>query len=325
MSTNVSRTGSGPATSDDARQNEYRRAEVALWSHYGLEPREHFVTTGSPSARLRVVEVGSGDPVLFVPGTAGTGPYLGALIRELGEFRCLVMDRPGWGLSSPVDYSQHDFGMLTAGLLKDVLDGLGIERAHVVGASIGGVWALRLAQRFPSRVGAVALLGGGPLVREKAVPKFIKLLRSPIGRVIVTLPEKPGRLRSIMRSMGQGRSLDEGRIPDVYVDWHVALSNRTASMRHEREMVRAIVRRRGFDPALTLDEADLASIPHRTCMVFGTRDPNGPVELWERLRAAMPHAELHVMDGGHLPWLDDPVQVATVLARLFQRGAHSAS
>lgn len=324
MSTNVRRTRPGTATSDDPRQAEYRRAEAELWSHYGLEPREHFVTTESPSARLRVLEVGSGDPVLFVHGTGGIGPYWGALLRELTDFRCLVLDRPGWGLSSAVDYSRHDYGTVTAGLLKDVLDGLGIERAHVVGASIGDVWALRLAQRFPSRAGAVALLGGGPLLQDVAVPRIIRLIRSPIGRVMVRLPDKAGRVRSIMRTTGHGPSLDDGRIPDEYVDWRVVLSNATDSMRHERDMVRAIVNRRGFEPTLTFDAAELTSISNPTCMVFATGDPNGSVALWKRFTALLPRAQLQVMEGGHLPWLDDPVQVATVLSGLFREKAGSA-
>jgi pimeloyl-ACP methyl ester carboxylesterase len=42
---------------------------------------------------MRVVGVGSGPPVLFVPGTAGTGPYWGSLVRALDGFRCLLLDR----------------------------------------------------------------------------------------------------------------------------------------------------------------------------------------------------------------------------------------
>lgn len=321
MGTKVGRTGTGPPTSDDPRQREYRRAESALWSHYGLEPRERFVTTTSPGAQLRVLEVGSGDPVLFVHGTGGLGPYWGPLVRELGHFRCILLDRPGWGLSSPVDYAEHDYGTLAAGLLKDVLDRLGIERSHVVGASIGDVWALRLAQHFPARVATVGLLGGGPLLPEKEVPKIIRLIRSPLGRIMVRLPEKPGRARSIMKSMGHGPALDDGRIPEEYIDWHVALNNLTDSMRHERDMVRAIVNRRGFEPTLTFEPDQLSSIARPTTMVFAKADPNGPVELWEKFAGLLPQGELHVMEGGHMPWLDDPSRVATVLSQLFQKAS----
>jgi hypothetical protein len=85
----------GPAT--DGRVGRYRRAERAFWDHYGLAPAERFVEVGSPPARLRVQEVGSGAPVLLVNGTGGPGAYFAPLLRELQGFRCLVLDRPGWG------------------------------------------------------------------------------------------------------------------------------------------------------------------------------------------------------------------------------------
>lgn len=59
----------------DDRADRYRQAERALWDHYGLDPIERYVEIDSPTAQLRVVEVGSGEPVLFIPGTPGTGPH----------------------------------------------------------------------------------------------------------------------------------------------------------------------------------------------------------------------------------------------------------
>ena len=59
----------GPTT--DVRVERYRRAERAFWDSYGLAAAERFVEVGSPPARLRVQELGSGAPVLFVNGTGG--------------------------------------------------------------------------------------------------------------------------------------------------------------------------------------------------------------------------------------------------------------
>jgi hypothetical protein len=59
----------------DTRTERYRRAEQAFWDHYGLAPVERFVEVGSPPGRLRVQELGSGEPVLFVNGTGGPGAY----------------------------------------------------------------------------------------------------------------------------------------------------------------------------------------------------------------------------------------------------------
>ena len=89
-----------------ARLARYRQAEQDLWHAYGLEPIERFVEVSLPRAvvRLRVLEIGAGEPAVFIPGTGGTGPYWAPLIRELPGIRCVMIDRPGWGLSSPLDY-----------------------------------------------------------------------------------------------------------------------------------------------------------------------------------------------------------------------------
>ena len=53
----------------------YLDAETRLWQHYGLAPRNRFVEIARPRARLRVQEVGSGPPVLFIHGTIGPGSW----------------------------------------------------------------------------------------------------------------------------------------------------------------------------------------------------------------------------------------------------------
>jgi pimeloyl-ACP methyl ester carboxylesterase len=306
-------------TSDDAAVERYRQAERVLWHHYGLNPTERFVDVSAPAATLRVVEVGTGSPLLLVPGTAGTGPYWGALVRELTDFRCLLLDRPGWGLSTPLDYSRVDYRTAVADLVRGVLDALEIERADVVGASIGDVWALRAAARHPARVGRVVLLGGGPIVAESSAPRIIRLIASPIGAMMVRLPPKPGRVQMFMRQAGHGASLDAGRIPDEYIRWRVAFERETDSMRNERDMVRAIVSwRTGLRPGLPLDDAELAAIHQPTLLVYGTADPVGTVEIWVRAVGLVPRGKLQLVDGaGHMPWLDDPSAVAGHVSRFL--------
>ena len=87
-----------------------------------------------------------------------------SLISKLPGFRSIVLERPGWGLSSAIDFSSQEYGTLVADVLREALDALELERAHVVGGSIGNVWALRLAGEHPSRVDRVVLMGGGPIV-----------------------------------------------------------------------------------------------------------------------------------------------------------------
>jgi len=307
-------TVAGRGTSEEPRTMRYRETEDALWRHHGLDPVERFVELDSPPLRLRITEVGSGRPLLFVHGTAGTGPVWAPLVRELDGFRCLIVDRPGWAFSSPLDYSRHEYGAIVSEVLKGALEALEVDSTDVVGASIGDLWALRFASAHPQRVDRIALLGGGPLVPGVGVPPFIRLLASPAGAAIVRMPLKPDRVRSILRDAGHGASLHDGRISDEFVDWRASLGRETDSMRHERNMVRAIVKGRGYVAGLTLSTRELAAIRQPTLLAYGTEDPVGSLDLWSNMVETLPQGELLVVQGGgHMPWLDDPRIVANRL------------
>jgi len=296
------------------REERYHRAETALWEHHGLRPTARFIQLANPRVRLRILEVGTGTPVLMVHGTVGSGSWP-SLIEAMGTgYRFIVLDRPGWAGSEPLDFSAHRYRTVAADVLCGVLDALAIDRAVVLGGSIGDVWALSLAELHPARVDKVVLLGAGPLVTEAKRPSFIRLIASPIGAVIVRLPVNADRARSILRDSGHGPSLDAGRIPDAFVDWRVSLSNDTPSMRHERDMVRSIIRGDGWTPGFLFDDTDLGAIEAPTLMVYGTADHVGDPGVWRRVVGAMPHARLELVDGaGHMPWFDEPQRVASLV------------
>jgi pimeloyl-ACP methyl ester carboxylesterase len=294
----------------------YLQAERRLWRHYGLEPHERFLDLDAPAARLRVLDFGSGEPVLFVHGTVGPGGWA-SLIGELPGVRSIVLERPGWGLSSAIDFSGRNYGQLVVQVLRGVLDALELECAHVIGGSIGNVWALRLAAQDASRVRRIVLLGGGPIVSEAGVPRMIQLLASPAGALMVRLPDKPARVRSILRHLGHRASLDDGRVPDEFVEWRVAVGSETDSMRHEREMVRAIVKGKSYRPGLTFEGGELAAIREPTLHVYGTADPVGSADLWRRVSGRLPDGRLSLVEAGHMPWFEDSRRVAAEIGRFL--------
>jgi pimeloyl-ACP methyl ester carboxylesterase len=290
----------------------YRRTEQALWRHHGVEPVERLVDLASPNGRVRVLEVGAGEPLLLVHGTVGPGGWA-SLVAALPDYRCLVLDRPGWGGSTPVDFTRASYGATVSDIVRGVMDALELDRATVVGGSIGNVWALRTAERFPERLRRVVLLGGSPLVPGVPVPGFIRLVASPIGALMVRLPTSTDRIRSILEDSGHGPSLADGRIPREFLEWRATASG-AGAMRHERDMIRAIVRGSSFRPGLTLTDAELSSLRTPTLCVFGTADRTGSVDLWRRAMAALPAGELVVAEGaGHMPWFDDVGLVASAV------------
>ena len=83
----TARTKTPPST----RTDRYLEAERRLWQYYGLQPRERFLDLDAPAARLRILEVGSGEPMLFVHGTVGPSAWA-SLISELPGYRSIGAD-----------------------------------------------------------------------------------------------------------------------------------------------------------------------------------------------------------------------------------------
>lgn len=306
------------AEADDSALSPAPESEREIWDHWGVEPRVRHLDLDPPYGRIRLEEAGSGPPVLFVHGTGGYGPYWGPVVARLGGYRSLMLDRPGWGGSEPVDFSQVMYREFVADLLVGVLDRLGIERVHVIGASIGDTWALSLGASHPDRVHSVSLLGGGPLTDEVAVPSPIRILSSPLGVLMAKIPWGERMERSQARGSGHGPALDDGRMPQAYVSWAAEMTNSSNWRLYERDMVRAVVDRGRWTPDLLFEPADLSSVSVPVLMVNGTADRTAPLETWRAFISRIPRARLEIVEGGgHWPWFDDPENVAGALRDHF--------
>ena len=78
---------------------KYRAAEARLWEFEGVSPTEQWLDLARTGARVRVQVVGDGPPAVFVHGGSTGGTSWAPLAARLGGFRCILLDRPGCGLS----------------------------------------------------------------------------------------------------------------------------------------------------------------------------------------------------------------------------------
>lgn len=294
--------------------------EVPVWSHWGLEPVESVLEMGTSSRRVRLEEVGSGPPVLLVHGASGYGPYWAPLVSELDGYRCLMLDRPGFGGSDPADYSQIGYRDFAADLMVELLDKLGVDKVHSVGASMGDVWALALASKYPDRVLSVTLLGAGPVSEGVEVHRGLRLLTSPLGVLMSRVPWREKMELGQAKQSGHGSALEDGRIPQPYVDWKVEMTSRSDWRVHERAMMQAVIERGEWKPGLTFNAADMSSLGAPVLMVCGTSDPGFEGFDWEGFIAQAPDGAFDLLDGaGHEPWFEEPEYVANSLRRHFER------
>lgn len=194
----------------------YLAAEQKLFAHAGISPVERTITLARIGGLARVLDTGQGEPVLFLAGGPNVAASFALLVAELPGLRCLLVDRPGTGLSAPpavVPNAQRLPGYLVD-LVADVLDGLSLERAHLVGSSLGGCAAIRAAVALPQRVDRVVLLGCPAFVPGWKQPSFFTLLRTPVlGELLLRLPVRRSDALRFLREMGSKQSLSGGRIP----------------------------------------------------------------------------------------------------------------
>lgn len=111
-------------------------------------------------------DLGGGLPLVMLhgggPGASAWTNFSAALPRFAPHFRTLLVDQPGFG-SSDKPPVVGNFFRHSADHVVGLLDELGIERVHLLGNSLGGGTAMRLALSYPDRVGRLVLMGPGGL------------------------------------------------------------------------------------------------------------------------------------------------------------------
>lgn len=262
-------------------------------------------------ARFRYARIGSGTPVLLLPGSGGWQLTFHTTAAVLAERHTVfALDPAGQGLTEVVD---PDFGYGADSIARSIavfLDAVGLERTAVVGHSWGGGFALRFAQLYPERVTRLALLGPAGLDVKDAWE--FRLLRVPI------LGELAVRLQSmaVVRHMLRKSFVHRERIPEQLVGRVVhEMRSRPNRAARYRDMLRV---ERSVSWAET--EADLHLVRAPVLLLWGNQDRYFPGRLIDRFVTRLPKAEHHVLsDCGHSLPDDCPEQTYVLLSEFLQR------
>ena len=118
--------------------------------------------TTPDNVRLYYEEVGEGAPILFVHEFASDHRGWEPQLREFGKrYRCITYSARGYTPSDiPTDENAYSYLHVMRDAVA-VLDHLGLERAHLVGLSMGGYTCLQVALSCPGRVRSLVLAGAG--------------------------------------------------------------------------------------------------------------------------------------------------------------------
>jgi pimeloyl-ACP methyl ester carboxylesterase len=199
------------------------------------------------------------------------------------DFHVVAPDMAGFGYSARPDGA--DYGLdLWAGQTLGLMDTLGIERTDLVGNSFGGAIGLRLAARYPDRIGRLVLMG--------------------------SMGVEFGITEGLERVWGYEPSFENMRqVLDVFAHSRTLVNDELAQVRYEasvqpgfQEAFSAMfpAPRQRWVTAMATPEAELRSVAHRTLVVHGREDRVIPVSNSYRLEELLPNADLAVFGNcGH--------------------------
>lgn len=249
------------------------------------------------------LEAGRGPDVLLLHGLGATNASMLTTLWDLAQdHHVIAPDLPGFGDSAkPLrGYDAPFYGKW----VLDLMDELGIERAHVVGNSLGGRVAIEAALQDPDRVDRLALLTPSPaFIRRREFARLVKLLRPEAAFVPLPLSHR--------RVVGSIKALfaRPHRLPD---QWYEAAAD---------EFLRVFSSPRGriafFSAArqIYLEEPygdrgfwdRLQSLTRPSLFVWGARDWLVPPRFARHVERAVPDASSVVLaDCGHVPQFELP-------------------
>ena len=255
------------------------------------------IAPASPSARtvalgnrqIHLHEFGAGPPVLMLhgggPGASGLSNYARNIDALATRFRVLVPDLPGYGGSSKGVNSEDPFGDLAAAMLA-LLDALGIDRVHVVGNSLGGACALRMALEQPGCVDRLVLMGPGGIGISQAAPT------EGLKRLLGYYAGEGPTLEKLRTFICEDLVFDGSRIPEA-----VLRERFEASIDPEvlaSPPLRAPKDLEAFRRLDFLLDPRLPALAHRTLVLWGTADRVNPATGAMALQARMPACDAYL-------------------------------
>ena len=258
--------------------------------------------------RMAYVTGGEGESLILLHGLGlASSSWNGVLPALARRFRVFAVDMLGCGRSDKPRIDYHLWSMAT--YLRYFMDAVGIQRAHLVGHSLGGGIAMQTRFQYPERVNRLALISSGGFGRD--LRWLLRLPTLPGGSVVMTAATRPFWNRVIkwfgykeptiplkIETRQQWLSLTDADIRWVFMRTLRGVSNITGQT------------------VSALDRLHLMQGP--VLLVWGDHDRTIPVAHARRAAKLIPNCQLEILpDCGHYPALQCPEVVAGLVERFL--------
>jgi pimeloyl-ACP methyl ester carboxylesterase len=283
---------------------------LAATSGIADERRLRFASVRTRVCKISTLSAGAGDPVICVHGLGGTkASFLPTVAALADHHRVIAMDLPGFGDSDKPLGAAYDAPYF-ARAIDALLDELGIERAHLIGNSMGGRVSIEMGLLRPERTEKIALLS--PVLAWLRSRRWRWLLQAPLPRLGLIQPAPRVITEPIVRNL----------VPGGKDGWSAAGVD---------EFLRSYLTPRGrvafYEAArnIYLDEPHgeqgfwtrLAKMSPETLFIWGRHDQLVPIASMKHVERALPAARHLELDCGHVPQLEAPKETHRAIREFF--------
>jgi 2-hydroxy-6-oxonona-2,4-dienedioate hydrolase len=246
------------------------------------------VREGELDLQIHYNDCGGSGPVVIMmhgsgPGASGWSNFhRNVEAFAAAGYRVILPDSPGWNKSDPIVVRTGSRGVINAAAVKGLMDVLNIDKAHLVGNSMGGVNALNFALAYPERLGKMVIMGGGGVGQSLFVPM------PPEGiRLIQALYRTPN-MENLQRMLDVFVYDPKTLTPQL-------LQGRFDNMMRHREHLENFCTSMEVNPRQVPDlSGRLGEIQAPTLVTWGRDDRFVPLDSGLRMVWGLQDAELHV-------------------------------
>ena len=268
--------------------------------------------------RLHYHEAGdrNGETVLLLHGGgpgASAWSNFGRTLGVLSErFHVLAVDQICFGRSSKPERLEKQFFAASADALAELLDHLGIARAHCVGNSLGGGTSVRLALDHPDKAGRLVLMAPGGLGLNVFAPDPTEGTKKLFAFTAPPGPSKE-KLAEFLRTL----VFDQAMITDELVEERYRYAADPETLRAMGAMGRSFMNPDGAQQAMLWREA--YRLRQRVLLVWGREDRVNPLDGALVALKTIPRAQLHVFGGcGHWAMLEKFDEFNTLVTQFLE-------
>ena len=259
-------------------------------------PQDCYIKVGQFNARYWVVG-DKGSPVILIHGIGQYVEHWASAISALAEHhQVYAVDLPGHGKTDKplnISYTLDDLSQF----IKDLMSALGIEKAHIVGHSLGGAISMRLVLRQTAAVDRLVLVDSGGFGRE--VSMMFRILSLPLLGEMFTRPSLSGSATLLKMFVHS-----PANITDEMIEHNYQMSTLPGAQQSVLKALRTNVNFWGqIDNSP--DIRAITSITNPVLVIWGRQDNLIPAAHAEIAAEGFPNVRVQIIDNcGHFPMLE---------------------